>query len=75
MGDDPKTCVVTPDLKVIGVNGVRVIDASVMPRIVGGQTGTPTVMIAERGAGFIVNPETAPKAKGVKGAVRESVAA
>jgi len=52
--------VVTPDLRVIGVRNVRVVDASVMPRIVGGQTGTPTVMIAERGAEFILDPEKAP---------------
>jgi choline dehydrogenase-like flavoprotein len=55
MGAD-KDAVVSPDLRVIGVNGVRVADSSVFPTIPGGQTGTPTVMIAERAAAFLRNP-------------------
>lgn len=51
-----KDCVVGPDLKVIGVNGVRVADSSVFPSIPGGQTGTPTVMIAARAAEMILTP-------------------
>ena len=51
-----KDAVVSPDLKVIGVNGVRVADSSIIPVIPGGQTATPTVMIAERAAGFLRNP-------------------
>lgn len=50
-----KDAVVGPDLRVHGVFGVRVCDASVIPTIPGGQTGTPTVMIAERAASFITN--------------------
>lgn len=46
--------VVGPDLCVIGVNGVRVCDSSVIPKIPGGQTATPTVMIAERAANFLI---------------------
>lgn len=42
------------DLKVHGLSNVRVIDASVMPKIPGGQTGAPTVMIAEKGADFVL---------------------
>jgi choline dehydrogenase-like flavoprotein len=49
-------CVVGPDLTVNGVSGVRVADSSVIPSIPGGQTGTPTVMIADRAAAFITNP-------------------
>jgi choline dehydrogenase-like flavoprotein len=51
-----KDAVVGPDLRVLGVNGVRVADSSIIPNIPGGQTGTPTVMIAERAAAFIMNP-------------------
>lgn len=41
------------DLSLLGVSGVRVVDASVIPRIPGGQTGAPTVMIAERAAAML----------------------
>lgn len=49
--------VVGSDLKVFGVHGVRVCDSSVIPVIPGGQTATPTVMIAERAAALIMNPQ------------------
>lgn len=53
-----KDAVVAPDLKVIGVNGLRVCDSSTIPIIPGGQTATPTVMVAERAAAYIRNPAT-----------------
>lgn len=53
MGTGPDA-VVGPDLRVIGVNGVRVADSSIIPVIPGGQTGTPTVMVADRAASFIL---------------------
>ncbi|KAK4530780.1 hypothetical protein CCYA_CCYA05G1637 [Cyanidiococcus yangmingshanensis] len=48
-----RDAVVDPELRVYGVERLRVIDASVMPKIVGGQTGVPTMMIAERGADLL----------------------
>ncbi|CAM4276179.1 Choline dehydrogenase [Bordetella tumbae] len=52
MGVDP-LAVVDPELRVHGLQGLRVIDASVMPTITSGNTNSPTVMIAERGAHFL----------------------
>lgn len=46
--------VVDARLRVIGLQGLRVIDASVMPTITSGNTNTPTIMIAEQGAGFVL---------------------
>jgi len=46
--------VVDSQLRVKGVDGLRVIDASVMPRITSGNTNAPVMMIAEKGADMIV---------------------
>ena len=47
------SAVVDDELRVHGIHGLRVIDASIMPTITSGNTNAPTVMIAERGANFI----------------------
>jgi len=52
MGSDLEA-VVDGELRVNGVEGLRVVDASVMPTVVGGHTNAPTIMIAEKAADFM----------------------
>jgi choline dehydrogenase len=54
MGTDPATSVLTPDLRVRGVEGLRVVDASAFPNITSGNTNAPTMMLAQRAADLIL---------------------
>ncbi len=53
MGSDPMA-VVDDRLRVLGVDRLRVVDASIMPRITSGNTNAPTYLIAEKGAAMVL---------------------
>ena len=54
MGSDPRETVVDARLRVHGVPGLRIVDASVFPNITAGNINAPTMMVAEKGAAMIL---------------------
>jgi len=59
MGNDERS-VVDGEMRVHGIDGLRVVDASVMPRIVSGNLNAPTQMMAARAADFILGKPQLP---------------
>jgi choline dehydrogenase len=54
MGPDPKTSVVDPKLRVHGIEGLRIIDCSIFPAIIAGNTNAAAMMIGAKGAGMVL---------------------
>ncbi|MHC5348539.1 GMC family oxidoreductase [Metapseudomonas furukawaii] len=54
MGDDPATSVVDKRLKVHGIEGLRIVDASIFPNVTSGNTNAAVMMVAEKGADLIL---------------------
>jgi choline dehydrogenase len=54
MGPDERTSVVDERLRVHGIAGLRIIDASIFPAITAGNINAPTMMVAEKGASMIL---------------------
>ena len=59
MGPDPARHVVDARLRVYGVEGLRIADASIFPTVTSGNTNAPTTMVAEKAADLIISDRRA----------------
>jgi choline dehydrogenase len=57
MGSDSRDSVVDSRLRVHGLDGLRIIDASVFPTVTSGNTNAPTVMVAEKGVEMLLDDQ------------------
>lgn len=55
MGPDPTSSVVDPTLKVHGIEGLRIVDCSIFPHIIAGNTNAAAMMVGAKGADYILN--------------------
>jgi choline dehydrogenase len=68
-GDDDPMAVLTPDLRVRGVEGLRVFDASMMPNIVSANTNAPVMAVADRAVSLMMGESLPPAARSVRPAI------